>query len=388
MAAQDNGGADHTPRRYSTDMLLAGLHRITDPPASFAEADRRRSRVLAGMLLTLTVLVFLTLILVLVTGGGSSERRDLYIILIAGLLLLLLIALRLNQSGHYKTAAQLTIACAVIGPWGAIALDQAILRGDFVPLVYVTVSVLLSSFLLSERATIALATLQFITLLLIPFVSPATASINWPSLLAFIFFTSALGVVSNFLSRRDLEQIDRQTVQLKKNEGVLRDASVHDSLTGLFNRRYLDEVLERELRQAILDQSPLSVMMLDVDHFKQYNDRYGHAAGDLSLRFLGDHLRGHIRRGDIACRYGGEEFVLVLPCASLKVTQKRAELLCESVQQLLMYREGESLTGITISVGVAAYPEHGSTSAALLGAADAALYRAKREGRNRVVVAK
>ncbi len=126
--------------------------------------------------------------------------------------------------------------------------------------------------------------------------------------------------------------------------------------------------------------------MFDVDDFKQINDTLGHAAGDAILREMGSLLLKHVRGEDIAARYGGDEFILILPDASREVTAERAERLCEHVQHLHVQYEGQTLEAVSLSVGVAIFPEHGSTSILLLKAADDALYRAKREGRGRVVV--
>ncbi|MDQ7841073.1 MAG: diguanylate cyclase [bacterium] len=168
---------------------------------------------------------------------------------------------------------------------------------------------------------------------------------------------------------------------------TLRSQSVRDPLTGLFNRRYMEETLEREIRRAERGGRPLSVMMLDLDHFKQFNDTFGHSAGDALLRELGTMLRANLRAGDIACRFGGEEFVLILPEAALDCARTRAEQFREAAKHLHVSHLGESLGPVTVSLGVAAFPEHGTGGEALLEAADAALYRAKSEGRDRVVVA-
>jgi diguanylate cyclase (GGDEF)-like protein len=167
----------------------------------------------------------------------------------------------------------------------------------------------------------------------------------------------------------------------------LRYQSIRDPLTGLFNRRYLDESLDRELPRAIRKHRSLGVIMLDVDHFKKFNDMFGHDAGDTVLKELGDHLAKCIRREDLACRYGGEEFTLILPESSLEDTRRRAEELRKTFQQLSVKHRSIVLGKVTLSLGVAAFPEHGTTSVDLLAAADAALLRAKREGRNRVLVA-
>lgn len=168
---------------------------------------------------------------------------------------------------------------------------------------------------------------------------------------------------------------------------TLRRQSVRDPLTGLFNRRYLEETLEREMRRAERVSSSLGVMMLDIDHFKQFNDAFGHAAGDALLQDLGNFLGRQVRASDVACRYGGEEFTLILPDTSLEVIQQRAEMLRNEIKQVRSLHSGKSLGAVTLSVGVALFPLHGVTSESLLHAADAALYQAKRAGRDRVVVA-
>ena len=186
---------------------------------------------------------------------------------------------------------------------------------------------------------------------------------------------------------RDITDRIQAQDALLKSQALLREQSVRDHLTGLFNRRYMEETLERELLRAARKQLSLGIIMLDVDDLKRFNDTWGHAAGDEILRELGSLLLRQVRAEDIACRYGGDEFVIVLPDASREVTRERAELICECAGLFHLQFEGQSLAAVTISLGVAVFPEHGSTSTAILRAVDAALYRAKHEGRSRVVVA-
>jgi diguanylate cyclase (GGDEF)-like protein/PAS domain S-box-containing protein len=186
---------------------------------------------------------------------------------------------------------------------------------------------------------------------------------------------------------RDITERKQAQEALLKSEAHLRELSVRDHLTGLFNRRYMEETLERELLRASRKGLSLGILMMDVDDFKQFNDSFGHAAGDAVLRELGDLLLGHFRGEDVACRYGGDEFIIVLLDASREISRERAERLCEHVRHLDLQFEGQTFEAVTLSVGVAVFPENGSTSAEILKAADAALYRAKREGRGRVVVA-
>ena len=173
-------------------------------------------------------------------------------------------------------------------------------------------------------------------------------------------------------------------LRLREN---LRQQSIIDLLTGMFNRRYMEETLEREVRRCARAQRPLSVILLDLDHFKSFNDTHGHAAGDVLLGALGSFLRSHVRAEDIACRYGGEEFTLIMPDSSLAATAQRAELLRVGVNTLRVEYGGQIIGPLTISLGVASFPEHGSSGADVLRVADEALYRAKHEGRDRVVVA-
>jgi diguanylate cyclase (GGDEF)-like protein len=182
------------------------------------------------------------------------------------------------------------------------------------------------------------------------------------------------------------EQFALALANLRLRE-TLRGQSIRDPLTGLFNRRYMEETLDRELSRAARERRPLSVILLDIDRFKHFNDTFGHEAGDTVLASLGALLRGASRAGDVACRYGGEEFVLILPAASLADAQRRAEEIREAIRGLRVTHNGRPLEAVRCSMGVAAFPEHGEVGGALLRAADAALYRAKREGRDQVILA-
>jgi diguanylate cyclase (GGDEF)-like protein len=167
----------------------------------------------------------------------------------------------------------------------------------------------------------------------------------------------------------------------------LRNQSIRDALTGLFNRRYMEESLEREVRRAVRNNETVALLMLDIDHFKQFNDTFGHQAGDALLREFGTLLKQQTRGQDVACRFGGEEFVLILSGASLDAASQRAEMLREELKKLIVQHAGQVLGAVSISIGVSAYPNHGVNAEALLRAADQALYRAKSEGRDKVVMA-
>jgi len=168
---------------------------------------------------------------------------------------------------------------------------------------------------------------------------------------------------------------------------MLRDMSVHDPLTGLFNRRYLNESFRREIHRASRKGASIGVIMLDIDYFKKYNDTLGHDAGDAFLQELGRFLQKNTRLSDIVCRYGGEEFVVVLPEAPLEATKERAEYLRNKVKHLKIEHEGiKSIRETTLSLGVSVFPDNGTTAEEVIKAADEALYDAKNKGRDCVCV--
>lgn len=187
------------------------------------------------------------------------------------------------------------------------------------------------------------------------------------------------------IAARSAEYIGLAFVNLRLRQ-ALQQQSIRDPLTGLFNRRFLEETLAREIRGAQRKQTGVCVLMLDIDRFKLFNDTYGHAAGDNVLREFSALLKDSVRGSDMASRYGGEEFTLILSESALADAQNRAELLLEKIKALRVTFNGSPLGTISVSIGVAAYPEHGDEATGLLRAADTALYVAKQAGRDRVEV--
>ena len=175
-----------------------------------------------------------------------------------------------------------------------------------------------------------------------------------------------------------------QIGKIRDLQEKLHDQANRDSLTGLFNRRYLEGTLERELARCRREGAPLSMLLLDVDHFKLVNDAYGHQAGDEVLRVVGRMLQEHARVEDIVCRYGGEEFLLVMPKMPLAIARERAAQLLEIFQGTSVSFNDMSIR-ITTSIGIAASPDHADSTEGLIRYADQALYQAKRAGRNRVM---
>lgn len=185
---------------------------------------------------------------------------------------------------------------------------------------------------------------------------------------------------------RTAEQIALALSNVKLRETLHRQ-SIVDPLTGMFNRRYMDETLKRELSRAERKKAPLALIVLDLDHFKHVNDTYGHSTGDHVLKSVAQQVMESIRDGDLACRFGGEELVLILPECDAATAMQRAQKLCSAIALLDLHHGGHTLGMVTASFGVAEFPQHGRDATALLHAADQAMYCAKQAGRNCVAIA-
>lgn len=199
-------------------------------------------------------------------------------------------------------------------------------------------------------------------------------------------FIGRILVLRNVTAMKNIEAELRD--QLNRNEALrreLQEQAVRDPLTGLFNRRFLEETLTQELAQAARGKAAVVLCMIDIDHFKAINDNFGHGVGDQVIRMLADFLQAETRAGDVVCRVGGEEFVVVMPGASLEAGFQRVEHLRQGFSRLRFDRQEER--GVTFSAGVACAPLHGRDAQALMMAADRALYHAKDAGRNRVCAA-
>jgi diguanylate cyclase (GGDEF)-like protein len=190
--------------------------------------------------------------------------------------------------------------------------------------------------------------------------------------------------------QRQLLSVLGEVIKLSLSSLKLRDAlraqAIRDPLTGLFNRNYLDETLLRELSRSARHQAQLCVAMLDVDGFKSFNDTYSHHAGDVLLKALAEFFLKKLRASDIVCRYGGDEFVLVLPDTDLQQVADRLNRMRAEVRNMQCEYEGRILPAASVSIGVAQWPDHGASSEDLIQAADSALYAAKHGGRDQVCI--
>jgi len=351
--------------------------------ARYSGQDFAHVRMLMAMQGVLLLLLVATMILVSFVDLGS--RRMYYLLLTAGLALLAVAALALGITGRYKAAALLTVIITISGPWLCFLADSTAVQGNLFPLVFIALSIQLCAILFSERVTMAVSLLQFGGLVILIALSPNLQRIYWPNLMAFVVFSSTLGIVSSILNRRHMDQIEKDRSLLQQSEARLQALAVRDSLTGLFNRRYMEETLEREISRAERESRSLGLIMADVDGFKLINDSFGHVLGDAVLSRVADILNRNVRRSDVACRFGGDEFLLIMPECSLEDAILRAQGLRLLIEKTPFQFDGADMGRVTLSMGVGAMPQHGAISEDLLKAVDKALYDAKRSGRNRVV---
>ncbi len=390
--------------------LISGWQALTRPHSSIIDIEeRRQSQLLAGLIVSLVFTSMIASGLLLWRSGSLSST-------IAGVwfsMAFIVAVYFINRGGRYRLSASIFVGFTL-----AVTCIMPILTNELGWLFFTNMVLLLSAMLLPGLTTTIFFVCLFFQAGLAIFFPLNTTMSNVSAMVVY----SIIGplVVVFVRQRIQLEKERRQELQsinesLRRSEmqlesrvagrtaelqsanqklqehlehinnlrKKLREESIRDPLTGLFNRRYLEEILSREFARARRGDYDISFMLLDIDHFKEFNDRHGHATGDTALRALASRLNSRIRAADIPCRIGGEEFLLVLPGILDEVAQLRAEYFRDQVQSMLIPCGEENLT-LTVSIGIASYPKNGENWEAIYQAMDQALYRAKQNGRNRV----
>jgi diguanylate cyclase (GGDEF)-like protein len=381
---KNSAGSDSASRiqRWSQPLIAIGRWLVEPSTSIIGPEHRRQARLLMALLLILLLFALLGLISPLLGLYSVPELENSgYTWITLGVLALLVAEYALSRTLYYLWAAILVVVTILGGTFLIMITDPG---NDQMP-SFLILGGLIGSLFFSARSTAFIFLAAFVGLLLLPAIAPDISSADNSDTLFFLLLIGGLVVMATAIRQRYLEQIEWQTQQLIESEARLRELAIRDPLTGLFNRRYLEEMLAIEMIRARRKNYQIGVIMADIDHFKQFNDVHGHAAGDVVLVQIANLLRTLVRSSDVTCRYGGEEFIIILPEASMDITRLRADLMRESAGKLHIQYEGQTLKAVTLSLGVAIFPDHGSTMDVLLAAADTALYRAKRSGRNRVV---
>ena len=303
-------------------------------------------------------------------------------ITVAGILLLT-IEYSLSRSVHYRFAALLTVVTVLIATFATVIANPQDLRATS----YLILGGLIASLFLSTLATVIIFFVTFIGLLFLPAVAEGfTTSDNLNSLF-FILMIGGLVVIASTLRQRYLAQIDWQTQQLVESQAQLRELSIRDPLTGLFNRRRGWELLEDEIVRSDRYQRDLCVIMLDIDNFKAINDTQGHLVGDLVLTTVAKVAGETVRSIDHLFRWGGEEFLVVLPDTELEAALHVAGRLREAIARTPIQIPSRELN-VTASFGVTRKDENTPNLETLIARADQAMYVAKHLGRDRVASSK
>ena len=460
-----------------------------------ASVEERQNRVLIWLQLTLIILFSLTILVISIFSGIKSSRSVSYLLLITCLLILLGFSYQYSKKGRYELAARLTIIAAMVGPWGSFYLDPAILQGDYMPLVYVSLVVLLSSILLSVLTTVVITVIQLCVLFVFMQTQSSLADINWSSLLLFVLFASLLSIISNYLNRQNIDELDNVNTSLslsekrfrsiaqtatdaiviidrsgtiifvneaaeemfaykkdefigrsiymimpgkfasrffetlgnnsdgdqpdivnktievtgfksdgtsfpvelslarwasenevffttilrdiserKRSEERLKYISMHDILTGLYNRTYFEEELQRLERGRVF---PIGIIMTDVDGLKSVNDRQGHSAGDALLKKASNVLKCCFRKEDVAARIGGDEFAVILPGIDEPGLR---EIMNRLRQRIAESNETDREPFLSISIG-SSIAKNGDSLNEKLKDADIVMYEEKLGGR-------
>lgn len=330
-----------------------------------------RSLLLKCLQPTILGLSLIVFILLLRTNLPGSYERRAYSLLIGTLVIIDAVAFYATMKQNYRLSSLLTVSLSLIGSWGAIIIDSRYGLTEYFPLIYVTVNVLLASVLLPLLITVAIATIQMVVLVFLVFQHPALLAYNWQSFLSYVLIGSSLCIVANYIS----------SYQLK----LFKESSIRDHLTGLLNRRYFDVTLEDKIHRSHSKQYTYGVMLLDIDNFKTYNDRYSHAVGDIILQRVGSFLQDKLEMQSVVCRHGGDEFSIIIPNTNQMQLYNKAEKLRFEVKGVPISDICPNGEKLSISIGLSIFPENGRTVEDVMDYADKNLMAAKESGKDRVM---
>ena len=328
-----------------------------------------------------SLLVFLIITAVLVILLTPQSNRPFYLSLALLSLAIIFVCNKLNWRGRYAQALIGTILIMFVAPWASILFESLSGSGDVIPMIFVIIPIQIAALFLATKSMLLISGIQTAAVIANIIFSQSKGNYNWVSVVCYVFIASLLGSVTSYLIRTQFDKLLISKEELALNQEKLRDISIRDALSGVYNRRYMDEILD------LLTKTPeerFALLMIDIDHFKNVNDTCGHRAGDFVIQTVASFLKSATRKKDIVCRYGGDEFLVILiDCAYDDALSKATEMK-RMVDAIGCACDDPDAMHVTASIGVALYPENGASKETLLRAVDMALYQAKEEGRNRI----
>lgn len=294
-----------------------------------------------------------------------------YLALNGSLFIIAIIAFILNEKGFFQSTLYLTLLIAIIGVWGPILINKQ--TGgiqDVFLLMYLLLPILYSSVVFPLTFTIFYTIAQMGFIIFVVMVSKNLTMLDKTNFIIFMALVSFFSILTNYVN------------SMKSRE--FHEESIIDELTGLFNRRYFNVMMKDLVKKSETKHESFGLIIADIDNFKSYNDTYGHPVGDVILREIATCLSQEAGLSNIVCRYGGDEFVILITNPTQVGIFEVAKTLQHKVAEIDYSQVNEHITHITLTMGLSMYPMNGSTFEELIGFADSKLIKAKEEGKNKV----
>jgi len=349
------------------------------PEILFEKYSQTESILLKWIEIIIAFVCGIVLAYTLISSPSARPIKQGYVELIATEMAILLIAIVFFEKSKLTVSSNLLILAGLIGPWWSALIDNTIIQGNLIPLVYTTIPILFSSFFSPVSYTVVIGIAQSLGLAIFFHMGDFDFSLGAASLFFFELFVFSISLIINIQNRNNRQTISKQVEQLT-------EYAIRDPLTNLHNRRFPSEFLQNEFKKLKKLDGILSIILLDVDNFKFYNDTYGHGCGDQILVSISRLINENFRQSDITCRYGGDEFFIAMSGSDVDEARKKVKILQDRIAEEKYEAICDAEVRVTISIGIAAYPRHGETVAEVLKAADVALYHAKEKGKNRIEV--
>lgn len=329
------------------------------------------------------IVVFLALTLFMVFNVTQSKDQPAYIIITFTAVIGIAVATFLNLTGRFSKSLTLTIVLMIVIPWASILYEYFKQSGDYMPMLYMIIPIQIIAVFIPLKPMFIIATVQTVILTALILLDTSRGQYNWASVICYLFLASMLGTIISYMLRKQYITIVRSRNSLLTSEQKMREISIRDPLTGLYNRRYMNETFDR---LAVERPALFSLLMVDIDHFKNINDTYGHTGGDEVIRKVADILVNATRQSDIVCRYGGDEFLMILLDCSPTVAMSKAQHIREEITNIVVEETALAPSvHITASIGVTHCSQNCTNIDDILKSVDTALYMAKQQGRNQVI---